>query len=665
MSIIEKNSVNRPFGLSWRIVLFLLTLALSGCAGPVGVNRVSPEYSYLLSTDNPMSDEDISNSVAPVLHRYNLLEEFARQPEKTILQLHELTKTDDRRDILLALSELSYLYGEKLEGAGLQNSMEDREIKNPERAPDYFLQAAVYAYYYLLGDGREPAPSSYDVRFREACDLYNRALWQAFSAKKGESIVLASGKRRLPVGDISLEITTDKMGWKLSDILGFYPADAYQIRGFSVRNRNPGLGLPLIAITAVTNESPTGGALPVTAFLRLPKGIKEFHGNMTTASLELYSAYDSAEVQVNGKTVPLETDSTAPLAYRLNNSEQWNIGVLRFLTGDTVKKKMLFLQPYEQSRIPVVFVHGTASSPVWWAEMINTLRADPDIRQRFQFWFFQYNSSNLIMLSAADLRETLTDQVHKLDPQGTNPDLQKMVVIGHSQGGLLTKMTAIKTEDKLWKAISDQNIETMNLDPDVEALLRRGMFFDPLPFVKRVVFISTPHRGSFLTKDWVRDIVSKVITFPLTLPAKSISFLQHGLSQFKLPTTMKGKIPTSIDGMSPESPILQSLVTIPLRPGVVGHSIVAVKPDMEDIATGNDGVVEYQSAHIDGVESEFVVRSGHSCQEHPYTIGEVRRILLEHVGLNHGGQAQGIGTSTPENSHLGKSPVAEQSDEML
>ena len=46
----------------------------------------------------------------------------------------------------------------------------------------------------------------------------------------------------------------------------------------------------------------------------------------------------------------------------------------------------------------------------------------------------------------------------------------------------------------------------------------------------------------------------------------------------------------------------------------------------------NDGVVEYDSAHIDGVESEVVVvHQTHSCQSNPHTIAEVRRILLEHL----------------------------------
>ena len=44
-----------------------------------------------------------------------------------------------------------------------------------------------------------------------------------------------------------------------------------------------------------------------------------------------------------------------------------------------------------------------------------------------------------------------------------------------------------------------------------------------------------------------------------------------------------------------------------------------------------DGVVTYKSAHLEGVASEKIVRSGHSTQGHPDTILEVRRILLEHV----------------------------------
>ena len=69
---------------------------------------------------------------------------------------------------------------------------------------------------------------------------------------------------------------------------------------------------------------------------------------------------------------------------------------------------------------------------------------------------------------------------------------------------------------------------------------------------------------------------------------------------------------------------------IPRAPGVAAHSIIAVSGEgpPED---GSDGVVSYRSAHLDGVASEKIVRSGHSVQSNPDAIEEVRRILLDHL----------------------------------
>jgi hypothetical protein len=160
--------------------------------------------------------------------------------------------------------------------------------------------------------------------------------------------------------------------------------------------------------------------------------------------------------------------------------------------------------------------------------------------------------------------------------------------------------------------------------------LRRGLFFKPLPFIKRVVFISTPHRGSFLTKDWVRALARDVLTLPVSLVTKSSEKFKQLYSQLKVPGSLRDQAPTSVDGMSADSPVMKTVARLPLAPGTTGHSIIAVLPG-QDIKTGNDGVVEYNSAHIDGMESERVVRSGHSAQGHPETIEEVRRILLRHL----------------------------------
>jgi hypothetical protein len=88
---------------------------------------------------------------------------------------------------------------------------------------------------------------------------------------------------------------------------------------------------------------------------------------------------------------------------------------------------------------------------------------------------------------------------------------------------------------------------------------------------------------------------------------------------------------SSVYGMTPGNQFIKTLVDTPLAPGVTGHSIIAVKDPETPRDRADDGVVEYTSAHIEGVESEYVVTSGHSCQDNPHTINEVRRILLEHI----------------------------------
>ena len=60
------------------------------------------------------------------------------------------------------------------------------------------------------------------------------------------------------------------------------------------------------------------------------------------------------------------------------------------------------------------------------------------------------------------------------------------------------------------------------------------------------------------------------------------------------------------------------------------HSIIGNKEGY-GIPGGSDGIVTYASSHIDNVESELVVKSGHSAQQNPLAIQELRRILLTHL----------------------------------
>ena len=59
-----------------------------------------------------------------------------------------------------------------------------------------------------------------------------------------------------------------------------------------------------------------------------------------------------------------------------------------------------------------------------------------------------------IALSALRLRENLSAAVKELDPEGKDPALRNMVVIGHSQGGLLAKMLVVTSGSRFWDNFS-------------------------------------------------------------------------------------------------------------------------------------------------------------------------------------------------------------------
>ena len=202
-----------------------------------------------------------------------------------------------------------------------------------------------------------------------------------------------------------------------------------------------------------------------------------------------------------------------------------------------------------------------------------------------------------------------------------------MVVIGHSQGGLLTKLMAVNSGNRFWENVTTDPFETVEMAPETRELLRDAIFFQPVPTVERVVFIATPHRGSYQATGWVLNIIRRMVNLPGTLVSqfqdllKGQTFSHLGMTQ----------LPTSVDNMSPGHPFLKALNELPIDSRIHVHSIIAVLGE-GPITGKTDGVVAYESAHIEGVESEKIVRSGHSTQGHPETVEEVRRILIEHVG---------------------------------
>jgi pimeloyl-ACP methyl ester carboxylesterase len=261
--------------------------------------------------------------------------------------------------------------------------------------------------------------------------------------------------------------------------------------------------------------------------------------------------------------------------------------------------------------------------------MINELLSDPQIREHFQFWFFSYDTGNPIPYSALLLREALRDAVAKIDPAGKDEALRRMIVIGHSQGGLLARMLVVDAGTRFWETVSRKPLDELNMPAETRDLVRRAMFFEHSPFVSRVIFLATPQQGSYVAGFSVVQLISRLVRLPLTVARAMGDVLTNNADAFRFdPDT--ARTGNSVYGMTPGSPFITALAPLPIAPGIAVHSIIAVKGD-GPVESGDDGVVAYSSAHLAEANSELVVRSGHSNQSNPQAIAEVRRILLLHL----------------------------------
>ena len=631
-------------------VLIATALLAAGCATPVGVSRIDPEAAYRLHTESALSEGHPSEASKMVLRRLGLMDRFEKDPAAVLAELHQgLDKTNDEHR-LFALADLSFLHGERTG---------DRR---------YYLASAVYAYALLFpGNGVPTELHPSDPRLRLAYDLYNQGLAQGLAATdppgatgtpgskggggqrgKNAEVRLEAGTRPLPFGKLDLTLDEAGLTWAGYPLEHFVSTTTLNVRGLRNRYRRPGLGAPLAASLADVAEAtrPVGaeriGArtkVPVTALVRLENVRASLATGQLRGQLELYAADRATSVTIDGQPQPLEADPTAALAYQLEGSPIYDLEIAAFfragafgrmLPHDRTQDGLFTLQPYVRGKIPVVLVHGTASSPTRWAELVNELAGDRRIRERFQIWIFMYDSGNPIGYSAGRLRAALTTAVHEFDPAGTDPGLQRMVVIGHSQGGLLTKLTAIDTGTRLWDHWTKKSFDSVNFPPETRALLQQSMFFTPLPFVKRVVFISTPHRGALLAGGRLSSFAASLVRMPVTLVGQLATVAASIGNEDARLAAMLRRPPTAVDNMSAHHPFIEITSTVATPSTIPAHSIIPVK-GTGPYENGNDGVVAYSSAHIDWAVSEKVVRWNHSCQGTPEAIEEVRRILYLHA----------------------------------
>ena len=621
-----------------RWVLALLLVLAAGCrtTGYLA-RRGSPESRLnaplqLASWNGPQATPRTQS----LLRRYALLTETSALDPATLKALGEEIVREPTLEKVHAYAELAYVQGSRAAAA-----------ENWSQALDLFGSSVAHAYAFLFDPVFDDQRNPYDPQFRAVCDLYNGALEAGLRIFKRTGRLVPGGNHSIQVGSEQFECEVVVRGrWEGQPIERIEFVSDYKLEGLKNRHIAYGLGVPVIAVRGRPPENdpreqfyPPMMSLPMTLFLRV-EPVRA--GQPRRIKLELYDPLQTRLVQIDQRQVPLETDISTPLAFALDCpalQERRDVATTGFLNPSEAERLtgLFMLEPYDPNRIPVIMVHGLLSSPLTWMEMFNDLRSFPDIQQRYQFWFYLYPTGQPFPVSARQLRESLAQAIPALDPHHRNPHMNQLVLVGHSMGGLLSRLQVSPSGDRFWRAVSDKPFQDVAAEPERKQALASVLFFEPNPAVRRVVTIGTPHRGSEVSNKYTQWLGRRLIRMPRMVAETAQELLVRNPDLFRDRNLMQI---TSVDALAPDSPFILAMNDLRAAPWVVHHNVAGAVKDKhllqpwtnEDDEPGGDGVVSLASARMESAATEIVVPAEHTTlHQHPRTILEVRRILREHA----------------------------------
>jgi pimeloyl-ACP methyl ester carboxylesterase len=563
---------------------------------------------------------NVSAETGAVLARQRLQIEARKDPAGAARMLERRLQTESERDGALALAELSYHVGLASQTASSAGSL------------PWYRDAATLAALALT----DPSGSRLDL----AVEIHNRAvarlirLAQTKEARQGGN---RNWRQVLEAQGLVVHSSTAYL--QPERIADLHVATDYRVEGMHHVYGSSGLGVPLVAHRWAPQEDssdvqdqflPREVRVGATAVVSPGGGLLAGEWRRKPARLDLFDPFQQRSKGVGDRQVILASDRTTPLAAQVSRTHFSTLEWTGLFESDFerlgVDAGLYMLRPYEPGKIPVIFVHGLVSSPRAWVQVINELQNTPALAARYQFWMFLYPTGMPIPTSAARLREAVVKARDALDPAHADGALGRMVLVGHSMGGLLCKMMAQESRLTLWDAAITVPRDQFKAPPELQKTLDSVLTFRPLPMVSRLVFIATPHRGSPVADSRFGQAMAAMVRRPAELDAH-IAEIEALNGPDVISPEIRGRALNAINNLRTDSPILAALDRIPIEPDVKYHSIIPLIGGTTD----TDGVVEYRSSHLDGAASERIVAGTHVSQQDPGVIHELARILREHL----------------------------------
>lgn len=616
------------------LLAFVCLVVLSGCANSRWARLRARPLNPLVTTldlDSRKGPRPTERTLQ-MLRRNDLVKYLEEEsPSDLVSRVQSVAYSEPTADNVYSIAEVAYIGAARLNEGG--------EI---DRALDLYAASAVNAYFYLFDHNFHRGRNPYDPRFRRACDLYNNSLETTLRYLQKQQRLKPGGIHSITSGNQHFDFEIATRGtWQEKNFCELQFVSDFKVNELKNSYHTYGLGVPLIAVYEKQDDDPasryypSGMSFPVTAFMRVVSSHSPDSSEVRhRCVIELRDTLTETDLLVEGQTVPLEVDLTTPLAHMLDNPmfKQAKVALkgLREPDASLAKAGVYMLEPYDPAKIPVVMVHGFWSSLVTWMEMFNDLRGSPELRDNYQFWFYHYPTGGPFWISGAHMRNELASLRQTLDPQRNAAALDQMVLVGHSMGGLLSKLQVTESGDDFWRLATNRTLEEIQGTQTDLMNLDRTFHFHPDPSVRRVVTIATPFRGSNFSNEATQWLGKKLINLPELLVSTRARLLRDNPDAF--PLTGALGTTTSVQSLAPENPFLSVLEQKPMASWVKHHNIIGDLSEVARVAEGTDGVVSVESSHAPRAHSEIVVAGDHvNVHRTSRAILEVRRILLQHL----------------------------------
>ncbi|MFT7617418.1 MAG: pimeloyl-ACP methyl ester carboxylesterase [Planctomycetota bacterium] len=599
-------------------VLFLAILITACSSNPVTTTRQGQGEALAKLQRSAITEDVPSIYTSQVIRVLDMEEVWESNPEA----VHVVLRTDDSgsvsdQDLAMARAEVAYWRAKNSE--------------DKDSAQRLFMESLMAATDRLGSSATKGAV--FDPRLRLMTEIYNRALAQVLSLGQ-ELNGHPKNWKTLPGlnGPMEIELVTQEGSWDPASFDSLISAEEIAQEGIPNEYRRYGVGASMVGVKNNREGNQRLDALrpaticsPVTIIFETRDDNKIYVSYLDPRIVKTIAVRNSIEL-------PVASDLTSPMAYFIGTSTAYSRENESMFDPEKFEHMagLYFNQPYDPNKTPLILTHGLWSSPLTWIWLANEVAGDPYLSQHFQVWFYAYPSGDPLVTNAGKFRRNIMKTRTIVDPNGTDKAWQDVVLVGHSMGGLLSKFMVKNTGNRLWRLRSTISLDEVVASDEDRERITESFVHEKLPFVHRVIFMCTPHRGSGMADGLIGAIGSALISNDPAGEAMLKRIVDANPGIARTDNGLEAEVMNSIDHLSADSPILQELDAIPFPSGLKYHSIIGDEDEAGRVG-GSDGVVPYSSSSLPGALSEKIVQSGHSATNDPAAMAEVRRILRLHL----------------------------------